>query len=138
MKYPSHSLKLPMNILIVDDDPEDTMIFCEAVKAVDPDITCLVKHKCKDIVHTLQNLTVPLQYIFIDAYMNPIDGKECLKEIKKVVDRDKTVIIVYSGYLSDRQISEFKNLGAHDTMIKASNMESLKSHLAKTFNGLCG
>lgn len=125
-----------MNILIIDDDPEDTMIFCEAAQAVNPGINCLVKHKCADIAYTLKNLTIPLQYIFLDAYMSPVDGKECLKEIKKFVDRDETRIIVYSGYLSDRQIIEFKSLGANDTMIKAVNMESLKSYLAKMFSGL--
>jgi response regulator of citrate/malate metabolism len=125
-----------MNILIIDDDPEDTMIFCEAAREVDPGITCLVQHKCENIAYTLKNITVPLQYIFLDAYMSPTSGKECLKEIKKVVDPVKTTIIVYSGWLSDHQISEFKTLGANATMIKASNMESLKSWLSKTLNGL--
>lgn len=124
-----------MNILIIDDDPEDTMIFCEAAREVDPGITCLVQHRCENIAYTLKNIGVPLQYIFLDAYMSPTSGKECLKEIKKVVDPVKTTIIVYSGWLSDHQINEFKTLGANATMIKASNMESLKSSLSKTLNG---
>jgi DNA-binding response OmpR family regulator len=136
MQNPTTFYDQRMNILIIDDDPEDTMIFCEAARAVDPGITCLVEHRCEGIAYTLKNITIPLQYIFLDAYMSPIDGKECLKELKKVVDPDKTTIIVYSGSLSDRQIREFKNLGANDTMTKAANMESLKSYLTKTFNGL--
>ena len=125
-----------MNILIIDDDPEDTMIFCEAAREVDPGITCLVQHRCENIAYTLKNLAVPLQYIFLDAYMSPTSGKECLKQLKKVVDPEKTIIIVYSGWLSDGQIKEFKMLGANDTMIKASNMETLKSSLSKKLNGL--
>jgi len=68
-------------------------------------------------------------FIFIDPYTTPDDGLQSLKEFKKIIDSEKTKILIYSDVLSPRKKDEFKSLGVHDFVIKTGDMAELKSCL---------
>jgi DNA-binding NarL/FixJ family response regulator len=120
-----------MEILIIDDDPEDTSFFCEVLNEVMPEANCTVENKCSDIAATLAKLQHPPELIFIDGLMFPISGKECLIQVRALTRPADTRIIIYSGSVSPQQIDEFKSLGADEVMLKANNYERLKSFLTK-------
>lgn len=122
-----------MNVLIIDDDAEDTEIFCHALKEVAPHINCLVVNNPRTGLSYLANNTQPPDYIFLDANMFMINGKECLKELRKMESLNRTKIVMYSGYITDIHVEEFKKLGADQYMIKPSSYDELRKTLAFLF-----
>jgi response regulator of citrate/malate metabolism len=117
-----------MNVLIIDDDQEDALIFCEVMESVAPRLKCLAFHSYKDVQEVLQENDAP-QFIFLDAYMYPLGGKECLVMLSKMEKLAGTKIIIHSGALSQSQIDEFYKLGADQVLLKSSNYESLRTSL---------
>jgi chemotaxis response regulator CheB len=70
-----------MRILIIDDDREDTDLFCEALNEIFPDAICTAKNNCSDIGVLLKHLAVQ-DVIFIDGHLNTMMGIACLQEMK--------------------------------------------------------
>jgi CheY-like chemotaxis protein len=128
-----HVNKYLMKILIIDDDAEDTEIFCHALKDVAPDVNCLVVNNPRTGLTYLAGGTEPPEYIFLDANMNFIDGKDCLKELRKMEALKNTKIIMYSGYISEKQLEEMKKLGADRYLNKPNSYEDLRRILASVF-----
>jgi CheY-like chemotaxis protein len=122
-----------MKILIIDDDTEDTEIFCHALKDVAPDVTCMVVNNPRTGLSYLTDNTQPPEYIFLDANMFLIDGKECLMQLRKIETLKNTKIIMYSGYLSENQIQEMKMLGADNYLNKPNSYDDLRKLLAQFF-----
>src|SRR5688572_8484690 len=80
-----------MTILFIDDDPEDTDIFCEAVSYLNKSdflagkkesIECLTLNNGCKTIEFLSDLKELPQYIFLDINMPVMDGKECLIYLK--------------------------------------------------------
>jgi CheY-like chemotaxis protein len=117
-----------MNILIIDDDPDDTLLFCEALNDLFPSATCISLHSCESIKTILQTMPHP-DVIFMDGHMYPIGGKDCLTMLKEVIDPDKTKTVIHSGSLSPKELQEFEDLGVNDVLIKADSYEKLKLNL---------
>jgi CheY-like chemotaxis protein len=131
-KLTTHTL-FAMNILIIDDDAEDTEIFCHALKEVAPDINCLVVNDPKTGIGYLKDNSQPPYAIFLDANMVLINGRECLIELRKIQKLKDTRIIMYSGYMSDKQIEEYRKLGADEMWSKPSSYDGLRKALSDFF-----
>jgi response regulator of citrate/malate metabolism len=117
-----------MNIMVIDDDPEDALIFCEVLGSIAPHLKCIVSNSWQTAKEILDELDPP-QYIFLDAYMYPAGGKECMALLNKMEKLSETMIIVHSGALRPSQVDEFYLLGADQIMMKSSNHESLRTSL---------
>jgi DNA-binding NarL/FixJ family response regulator len=116
-----------MTILIIDDDVEDRMLFCEAVNELFPKATCRSINSCDNINETIELIQPDL--IFMDGHMYPKNGAECLKEIKGVINRERIKIVIHSGNLSPEELHELKTAGADHILIKASSFEALKANI---------
>lgn len=102
-----------MLILIVDDDPDDREIFCEAVKAIDPKCTCLqAKDGEEGLVLLTEKLVVLPDFVFLDINMPRITGWECLIEIRKDERLKDLTIIIYSTNSSPVDADKCFSLGA--------------------------
>ena len=117
-----------MNIVIVDDDEEDRMIFCEALCEVLKEPNCIEKNSCQDLENIL-NSGVQIDVIFIDGFMYPTTGIECLKKLQPLIDRSKTKIVIHSGSVSPFQHDQFSHLGVDDILEKGSSFDSVKTNL---------
>jgi DNA-binding response OmpR family regulator len=122
-----------MNVLIIDDDAEDTEIFCHALKEVAPHVKCLVVNNPRTGLIYLSGNTEPPHFIFLDANMFLIDGKECLKELRKMQSLNQTKIVMYSGYIPEKHFEELQKLGADQFLIKPSSYEDLRKSLERFF-----
>src|SRR5687767_12303227 len=107
-----------MKVLIIDDDVEDTDMFRDALNDVAPFVTCTVANTPYTGLAHINNSSESPLYIFLDANMSRIDGKECLRQLRAMEKLKHTKIIMYSGHISDSQIEEFKNLGADEYVKK--------------------
>ena len=114
-----------MTIMIIDDDEDDSLIFREALQEIDPGIICLVAHTCDAATEMIQENQEPPAIIFLDAYMYPMGGKECLLTLNAIEKLIDTRIIIHSGALSPAQIDEFTFLGADKVISKTNSHQAL-------------
>jgi len=115
-----------MTILHVDDDPDDSALFCEAVKEAAPSYTCLVADSAASALEILSDRQKIPDYIFLDMNMPKMNGLECLRLIKNDQALNHIKVIMYSTASDPAHLSEFKKLGAgflpkpdrFDTLVK--------------------
>jgi CheY-like chemotaxis protein len=106
-----------MVVLCIDDDPDDTDFFCEAVKMVKPNATCLVANDGLTALKLLRSEPSP-NIIFLDINMPRMSGREVLVQIKKNYKWSQIPIIIYSTSIIPRDADDYKKLGAHDVVKK--------------------
>jgi CheY-like chemotaxis protein len=115
-----------MIVLNVDDDPDDSALFCEAVKEAAPSYTCLVADSAASALEILSDRQKIPDYIFLDMNMPKMNGLECLKLIKNNHALNHIKVIMYSTSADPFHMKEFKKLGAvflaktnrYDTLVK--------------------
>ena len=125
-----------MVVLCIDNDPEDIEFFCDAVKRLDPSITCLSAMSGRaalDLLSSIQDtLQLPL-YVFLDVNMPQMNGKDTLIEIRKNDRYDAVQIVMLSTGLSPNDSGEYRRLGANHFMPKATSFQDLCEKLRVVF-----
>src|SRR6188768_2922377 len=113
-------------VLIIDEDDEDSELFCEAVGHISKEIDCL---HATDGEKALELLTVDKgilpDFIFLDLNMPRLKRKECLAEIKKRNHIKEIPVIIYSTSGSRHDKEETKLLGAADFLRKPNEFKLL-------------
>lgn len=122
-----------MVVLNVDDDQEDREFFCHALREVDPAITCLVAGSGMEALSLLQHLETLPDYIFLDINMPLMDGKQCLKALKGMIELQSIPVVMYSTSTNTHEIRECYQLGADDFLIKPNRYEKLVNDLNSIF-----
>jgi CheY-like chemotaxis protein len=108
-----------MTILLVDDNEDDRKLFIESVREVDKNINCVAKANGQEALLYLKNTenAIP-DFIFLDIRMHGLDGRQCLKEIKRDVRLKSVPVIVYTTSRDVMDSVELKMLGAAHFMSK--------------------
>lgn len=122
-----------MIVLNIDDDLEDREFFSEALREVDPSITCLLAGSGMEALSLLQQGHTLPDFIFLDINMPMMDGKQCLKALKSIPEYQSIPVIMYSTSTDEREIAECYRLGAEDFLIKPHSYEKLVNDLASIF-----
>ncbi|MCP2029717.1 DNA-binding NtrC family response regulator [Flavobacterium sp. HSC-32F16] len=86
------------NILLVDDDTDETEIFVMAVNAINQKIKYSVENNALDALKKLQNSKLSPDIIFLDYHMPYLDGTEFLKLLRDVKELKKIPVVLYSGH----------------------------------------
>jgi len=123
----------PRTIMIIDEDSEDTEIFCDVIHEIHDTIQCIRMKDGVKALKTLMSNPVKPEFIFVDLYMTMINGKEWLMEIKKMDDLKNIPVIIYSGSKSSLDIDDARKLGAAFYLIKPPRMSELKNSLTTVF-----
>ena len=119
--------------LLIDDDPDDHEIFKMALSEISERIACKTATDGEDGLQTLHKGEENPDYIFLDLNMPRMDGKECLREIRKV-DRYKDVpVIIYSTSIALSDMAETKKLSANGYIVKQPRLELLVKKLKEVF-----
>lgn len=127
-------MEFPLQCFLIDDDVDDQEIFYLALKEVNKAVDCIY---ASDAVQALEKLkndpSFTPQCIFLDMNMPRVDGKQCLLSIKDI-DRLKDVpVFMYSTYADAKTITEVKQLGAADFIIKPASIPLLVQALTQLF-----
>lgn len=117
-----------MIVLHVDDDPDDSALFCEAVKEAAPSYTCLVADSAASALEILSDRQRIPDYIFLDMNM-----LECLRLIRNNHALSHIKVIMYSTASDPTHIKEFKKLGA-EFLAKPDRFETLVKNLSEILN----
>lgn len=126
-----------MIILCIDNDPEDIDLFRDAVNRIDTSITFLSAlggQEALALLSLIKDIKQLPEYVFLDINMPRMDGKETLKEIRKIERYRSMQIIMLSTGLSPRDHEDYQQLGANHFMSKASSFQELCDKLRSVLN----
>jgi CheY-like chemotaxis protein len=116
----------PKICFLVDDDQDDQEIFTMALEELDLPVKCVIASDCSEAISKLsKDRTFNPDYIFLDINMPKMNGKECLKEIKKHAHLKHIPVIMYSTSLKPSDVSETRKLGAVGFITKPNKVSEL-------------
>lgn len=119
---------------MIDDDIDDQEIFILALENVNKDFSCRVSNSPIAALAELTAGHAPLpDYIFLDLNMPRMNGKECLKEIKKNNLLRDIPVIIYTTSSSSADREETHKLGASDFITKPHSLNELVEVLCEFF-----
>lgn len=104
------STKPIRNILLVDDDLDDSYIFEVALREVSSTITLTRENSCEQILKALEDCYPDL--VFLDINLPKVDGFECLKLIHENAAYCNIPIVMYSSSQSPKEIEFAYEFGA--------------------------
>lgn len=120
-------------IFLVDDDPDDLMLFNDAINEIDGSIQVITATNGVDALAKLKAGIDPQpDYIFVDLNMPLMNGIQCLQEIKKLPAIAHIPVIIYSTSSYERDIQQTINNGAFQYMVKPFSFQELCNQLRKT------
>lgn len=126
-----------MKILYVDDHAKAQDFFCEAIKKIDPTISCMTTSGGKEAALALLGADPIPDIVFLGHRLNDIHAKVILNFIKKHERLKAIRVIIYAAYLNQSDIIQFKKAGADHCMEMEKDFIrfcSSLSALLKTFN----
>lgn len=122
-----------MLILNVDDDSDDREFFSDAIKAVDPEIPCVVFENGDELLNYLGNSNPFPDYIFIDINMPKMNGYECAQEIKTNYHSADTQIVMYSTAFNPVDLVKFDKEGFR-YVVKQNSLSDLVQSIRKVIS----
>lgn len=100
-------------ILIVDDDADDLEFFREAMGEIDATAECATALNGEDALRFLNTTVIKKpDHIFLDLNMPRMNGKQFLKEIKKLPKFSDIPVTIYTTSKLSEDKVETKKLGA--------------------------
>jgi len=115
---------------LIDDDYDDQEIFMLALNTIGEDINCITANDGIEALNKLQiDTDFTPDFIFLDLNMVRMNGRECLIEMKKIPRLNNTPIIIYSTSSEQKDISDTKQLGAADYIVKPPSISVLTKRL---------
>lgn len=125
-------VKLPLRILLADDDKGDRLLFKEIIDEMNGDTVVHTFNNGVELMNYLNNDKNMLpDLLFLDLNMPQKNGVECLKEIRANVKYDNIAIAIYSTSNFDKDIDQTFEEGANIYITKPSDFQELKSVLTK-------
>ena len=122
--------------MIIDDDEDDRFFFKEVVTKMLGSIECMEANGCEAGMDLLKKADQLPHYIFLDVNMPSLDGRECLKQLKREADLKHIPIIMYSTSFSKETIKEFQTLGASNYLNKPTDINKLSAQILEVVKDL--
>ncbi len=114
--------------MIVDDDPDDIDFFREALSEIDTSLRCVTATDGEEALRKLrETMKVLPNYLFLDLNMSRMDGKSCLRELKKDPHLKNIPVIILSTSSHHKDEQESFALGATYFMTKPSTFDRMKA-----------
>lgn len=86
------------NILLIDDDKEDSAVFLEAVQSLSPDIICRVDNNPVKAIENLRDSAVLPGLLFLDLNMPAVSGLDVRRRLRDDQRLKDIPVILYSNY----------------------------------------
>ena len=124
-----------MNILYVEDDPDDCDLFIEAIQKI-ADVqpaTCIIAKDGEEALAKLIDFPQNPDLIFLDINIPLLDGKELVAEIKKNSKLRNIPVIVYSTTVTSLDMQFFNRHGIFHFFNKPADFDQLCDSLRLIF-----
>lgn len=119
-------------ILIVDDDKEDSEFFSMVVNEIGSQIKVAIAESRKELFSALEAAVPDL--LFIDSFIQHESGVESISEIRKDVQFKELPIIMYTGASSMENIRKAFQCGASSYVVKPHSIEEIRKVLKQLLN----
>ena len=116
-------------ILLIDDDPEEFDIFCQAFSNLDETLVCIQALHCPDAFQKLDSSRELPKYIFLDLNMPGASGKHCLEQLKNHPAYSSIPVFIYTTSKQKLDLEETKKIGAQMFFTKPNSLEELNKIL---------
>ena len=125
-----------MKCFLIDDDEDDREIFSLALSAANSSSTYVTATNGEDALRILEDQPdyIP-DFIFLDLNMPFMDGRSCLKELRKISKLRDVPVIMFTTSSYTKDIEETLKLGASHYLIKPSSLNGLVEILISFFEG---
>lgn len=119
-----------IRIWLIDDDEDDSFVFETALAALNHPVEFLSYLDSETALSTLLSSTATLpDLIFLDWNMPKLNGKDCLKAIRKLPGFAFLPIIIYTTSRAFQDQTEAKLLGASYFFTKPATISELGEKL---------
>ena len=118
-----------MNILLIDDDPEDCEMLAEAIGQTESNTTCTMLHDGEQALEYLMHSEVLPSLIFLDVNMPGMNGSECLVRIKSQPTLKHLPVIIYTTTASEADEEKYLRLGASYVIKKPNTYAAIKNQV---------
>lgn len=126
-----------INVLFVDDDADDRMLFQTAVGEIAPACRLTMAWNGTDALRVLasEGTSAP-HVIFLDINMPQMNGRELLGRLKELPEFQAIPVIVYSTSTAQEDKQHMNQLGAHAYLVKPVTYRQLCTDLWTVLTGL--
>jgi CheY-like chemotaxis protein len=125
------NITMEKTLLLIDDDPDDIEMFCDAVQEIDEKNNCLCASNGREALEIVNSCLQKPDYIFLDLNMPQMNGKQCVKEIKQHSEFAEIPVIIYSTSKYKKEIDEIPAIGAAIFLTKPTLFNDLKIAIAE-------
>jgi two-component system, response regulator len=130
----------PVEILIVEDNPNDAELTLRALKKQNLANELYVAEDGKEALDfvfcrsefTSRQMAKPLKVIFLDLKLPKISGLEVLKEIKSNPQTKKIPVVVVTSSKEDPDIKAAYELGANSYVVKPMDFDNFVTAIQNT------
>jgi CheY-like chemotaxis protein len=126
-------MKNDATIFLIDDDTDDREIFTLALGEAAPSFQCVTAKDGIEALDKLKGGEVEPDCIFLDLNMPRMNGKQCLKELKKDPRLSDVPVVIYTTSSESRDKEQMLGLGASAFVTKAPMIEELVASLKNVF-----
>jgi CheY-like chemotaxis protein len=120
-----------LNILLADDDPDDSMLFLQAVEELAIPGKVSVMDDGMKLVNHISHSSNP-DIIFLDMNMPFMTGLECLQTIRQKESMQQVPVIIYSTSHNPAEIRKCFEHGANYYVVKPFSFDSIRQ-MVKSF-----
>jgi DNA-binding response OmpR family regulator len=131
MEFKNYSSK---NILLIDDDADDSFFLSYALAKISKDFSLSRLDSDDQLVEAIETLKPYL--IIIDFYLVQKNGIECLRKIKAHNDYKEIPVIIWSSFISVRDVVLATKEGAMDYLQKPSSLPEFVAKLERVLSHL--
>jgi CheY-like chemotaxis protein len=117
------------NILLIDDDEDDQLIFKTVLSSITDTIQCVALNDGELAIQRMQAKTLVPDLIFLDLNLPKMDGQQFLAALKGEDQLKEIPVIVLTTSSNPDSIQKVKTLGAIDFFVKPSRYSDLKKIL---------
>lgn len=86
------------NILLIDDDREDSAVFLQAVQSLSRDIICRVDNNTVKAIENLRDSVILPDLLFLDLNMPAVSGLDFRRRLRDDQRLKDIPVILYSNY----------------------------------------
>ncbi|MBS1625639.1 MAG: response regulator [Bacteroidetes bacterium] len=138
MSTATHCMSDTFTLLLVDNDPDDFLIFSRAIERLGHSADCSHAIDGRAALELLEGMEQLPRFIFLDINMNGMNGLELLS----ILDRNPRLrdipVVMYSTSSAPRDIEDARLLGAWYYLVKPPTLPELQEALHYILSGSDG
>jgi CheY-like chemotaxis protein len=129
------TMTLQTKVLLVDDDLDDHEIFSLALREAEKPLEVIRAYDGMEALSYLADWhDDPPDFIFLDLNMPRMNGKQCLREIRKNEHFSHIPVVIYSISSEIKDLIDAQSLGAKAFIVKSASIHELTMALRDFFS----